>query len=149
MVGLLEPKEIEVSEPSGASPHKFIISKFPAFDGREICTQYPLSALPKLGDYKVNEEIVLKMMNYVAVPMKAGEPLRLSTRELVNNHVKSWEVLAVLELQLMQYNCSFFLEGKASIFLKELGSKLHPWITSILTASLAQLSQAVKPPSTN
>jgi hypothetical protein len=148
MADLLEPKEIELTDQAGA-PHKYIISKFPAFDGREICTQYPLSALPKLGDYKVNEEILLKMMRYVAVPLKQGAPQRLETRELVNNHVKDWELLAKLEMQLMEYNTSFFFEGRASIFLKGLGEKLHPLIVSILTASLAQLSQAIKQPSGN
>ena len=58
---LLEPKEIELPDQSGKL-HKFIISKFSAFDGREICTQYPMSALPKLGDYKANEEILQKIV---------------------------------------------------------------------------------------
>ena len=61
MPDLIEPKEIELPD-QGGKPQKFIISKFSAFDGREICTQYPMSALPKLGDYKANEEILQKML---------------------------------------------------------------------------------------
>ena len=146
---LIEPKEIELPD-QGGKPHKFIISKFSAFDGREICTQYPMSALPKLGDYKANEEILQKMLGYVAVPMPNGAaPLRLSTREVAENHVKDWELLAKLELALMQYNTSFFFEGRSSVFLKALADKLHPFLSAILTTSLAQLSQTIKQPSTN
>ena len=112
MPEMIDPKEIEVTTQRGELK-KFIISKFPAFIGREICTQYPMSALPKLGDYRANEEILLKMMGFVAVPIKDGNPLRLSTRELIDNHVDSWETLAKLELELMQYNCSFFLPEEA------------------------------------
>jgi hypothetical protein len=149
MGDMIEPKEIELPDQSGKT-HKFIISKFSAFDGREICTQYPLSALPKLGDYKANEEILQKMLGYVAVPMPNGAaPLRLTTRELANNHLKDWELLAKLELALMQYNTSFFFEGRSSTFLRALAEKVHPFLSAILTTSLAQLSATTRQPSGN
>jgi hypothetical protein len=149
MADLIEPKEIELTGQNG-KPVKFIISKFTAFDGREFFTQYSLSALPKLGDYKVNEEILQKMLCYVAVPMPNGAtPLRLATRDVVLNHVGDWELLAKLELALMQYNTSFFFAGKGSTFLKGLAEKLHPLLSAILTTSLAQLSQMAKQPSEN
>jgi hypothetical protein len=149
MPDFIEPKEIEITD-QGGKVRKFIVSKFPAFQGREICTQYPLSALPKLGDYKANEEILLKMMSYVAVPMPNGAaPLPLSTSELINNHSGDWETLAKLELALMQYNVSFFFEGRSSIFLKGLAEKLHPFLISILTALSAHSSQVGKPPFTS
>lgn len=149
MPDLIEPKEIEVPD-QGGKPQKFIISKFSAFDGREIVTQYPMSALPKLGDYKTNEEILQKMLSYVAVPMPNGAaPLRLSTEEVASNHIRDWEQLAKLELALMQYNTSFFFAGRSSEFLKAVAEKLHPFLASILTSSLASLSQTIKQPSTN
>lgn len=147
-VPMLEPKEIEIVPPGGGVARKYIISKFPAFEGREIVTQYPLTAIPKVGVYSENAAILLKMMYYVAVKTEGGD-LRLTTIELINNHIPSWEMLAYIEKEIMQYNCSFFFEGRVSILLKSFAEKLPPLITSILTASLAQLSKAAKPPSTN
>ena len=46
---------------------EFMLSKFPAVAGSEIIAKYPLSGLPKLGDYKVNEETMLKINVIVAV----------------------------------------------------------------------------------
>ena len=67
-----------------------------------------------MRDYKANEEILQKMLGYVAVPMPNGaQPLRLSTREVASNHIRDWEQLAKLELALMQYNTSFFLPEEA------------------------------------
>ena len=74
------------------------------------------------------------MLGYVAVPMPNGAaPLRLSTREVAENHVRDWELLAKLELALMQYNTRFFFEGRSSDFLKALADKLHPFLSAILT----------------
>ena len=53
---LIQPKEIEVSGKI------YRISKFPATVGREIVAKYPVSNMPKLGDYKVREEIMTKLM---------------------------------------------------------------------------------------
>jgi len=142
---LIEPKEVEITAPSG-EVKKFTISKFNAIAGREIVSQYPISGLPKLGDYSTNEAIMLKMLAFVSV--QAGEVvLPLTTRELVNNHVPDWETLAKLEWELMEYNCSFFGNGKVSGFLDELTAKLPESILSILTTLLERSSLPVKQPS--
>jgi len=142
---LIEPKEVEITAPSG-EVKKFVISKFNAIAGREIVSQYPISGLPKLGDYSTNEAIMLKMLAFVSV--QAGEVvLPLTTRELVNNHVPDWETLAKLEWELMEYNCSFFGNGKVSGFLDELTAKLPESILSILTTLLERSSLPVKQPS--
>ncbi len=107
---LLEPKQIEIEG------KQFIISKFPAIAGRKIITQYPLSGLPKIGEYGVNEEIMFKLMGYVGVLIKGQEtPLLLSTEALIDNHVGNWEILAKIEMAMLEYNCSFFLNGKVSL----------------------------------
>jgi hypothetical protein len=138
---MIQPKEIEIEG------KVYIISKFPAVSGREIIAKYPLSGAPKIGDYKVNEETMLKLMNYVAIP-RSGDllPLQLSTRALVDNHVESWEVLAKIEIAMMEYNCSFFQNGRISTFFEGFAQKLPQWITKILTDSLGQLSRTGKQP---
>lgn len=142
MQDLIEPKEIEIDGKT------FIISKFPAIPGREIAVNYSISALPKLGDYSTNEKMMLKMMNYIAVPHGTGN-IRLSTQELINNHVPSWETLMKLEKEIYSYNMSFFLKGRISNFLGDTAQKLPQWISKILTDSLGQLLQTEKQPSTN
>lgn len=140
---MLEEKEIDIEGKT------FIISKMPALAGREICTQYPISATPKLGDYKTNEAIMLKLMAFVAVPMENGIPLPLSNRALIDNHVPSWEVLLKLEWTMLEYNTSFFRDGRASTFFDDLAQKLPRWASKMLMGFSEQLSQKEKRPSTN
>lgn len=130
------------------SEKEFIISKFDAVSGRKIVSQYPISGVPKLGDYDTNEALMLEMMTFVAIPGKDGtDPLRLSTRELVNNHVPEWETLAKLEWAMMEYNCSFFADGRVSGFLDDLMETLPQSILSMLTPLLDQLSAKNSQPS--
>jgi hypothetical protein len=143
---LLQPKEITVKTQAGEEK-TFILSKFPAVAGREIVAKYPLSGMPKLGDYAVNEETMLKLMAFVAVPPTNPDapPLQLVTRALVDSHVPDWETLAKVEIAMMEYNVSFFGSGRASGFFEGIAQKLPSLITKILTDSLQQLSQKNKP----
>lgn len=143
---MIEPLEKTFELPNGEQK-VFTLHKFDAIAGREIITQYPISGLPKLGDYKANEAIVMKMMKYVGVKTTAGPLLMLTTRELVNNHVPSWEVLAKIEWAMIEYNCSFFANGSVSSFLDDLLQRLPTLISSMLTDLLAQSSQKDTPPS--
>jgi len=138
MADLLEPKEVEFTT-QGGEVKTFLLSKFPAIAGREIVAKYPLSAMPKLGDYAVNEETMLKLMAFVAVSLPTG-PLRLSTRALVDNHVPDWETLARLEVGMMEYNCSFFGNGRASTFFEAIGQKAQALISKTLMDLSGQLS---------
>lgn len=145
---MLEPKEVPIKTQSGEN-RMYILSKFPAIQGREIIAKYPLSAMPKLGDYAVNEETMLKLMAFVAIPRDSGEPLRLSTKALVDNHVPDWETLARIEVAMMEYNVSFFGNGKGSTFLEAIAQKAQAFLSKTLTDSLVLSSQKEKPPSTN
>lgn len=148
MPDLIQEKSIEIETGSGGT-RTYLISKFPAIEGREIVSKYPISAMPgKLGDYEVNKETMFKLMSYVAVPQETGA-LRLTTPALINNHVPDWETLAKIEMASMEYNCSFFLNGKASTLLGVLAKKLPELISKILTDSLAQSLPTIKPASTN
>lgn len=136
---MLEPKQIEVN------CKKFIIHKFPAIEGREIICNYPLTSIPKVGDYKMNQEVMLKLMKYVSVPIN-DITIPLNTESLINQHTKDWETLMKLEAAVIEYNCSFFQNGLASTFLSGLAQKLPEWIIRTLMDSLERLSTKEKRP---
>jgi hypothetical protein len=136
---LLQPKEIDINGKT------YRISKFPATVGREIVAKYPVSNMPKLGDYKVSEEVMLKLMSYVETVLPERS-IRLSTQELVNNHVPDWEVLAQLEWEMLSYNCSFLTNGKSLSFFEKLAHLAEQKISEILTASLGKSSARAKQP---
>lgn len=135
---LLEPKEIEIEG------RKFILSKIPSRTMRRIIANYTLSAIPKIGDYDVNEEMMDKLMSFVAVPMDDGAPLQLVTPALIDNHTGNWEILGKLEVAMMSYNCSFFQQGKISTFLDSINEKLPSFIAKTLTHLFPQSLQAEK-----
>ncbi len=128
---LIEPKEITIKTMAG-DDRTYILSKFPAITGREIVTQYPISAVPKLGDYKTNEALMLKIMGFVAAPVDNSQ-LRLSTAALVNNHVPDCETLMKIEIYMLEYNTSFFSSGRISTLLSGVEGKATAWITKTLT----------------
>lgn len=144
---MIEPLLIEIE--NEGKIYKFNLSKFPAIQGREIITNYPLSNMPKLGDYKVSEEIMLKLMSFIERVYDDGNTIQLANRALVDNHVPNWEVLVQLEMKMIEYNCSFFRNGKALDFLKKSTSLAESKITETLTALLGKLSQVEKPRSKN
>ncbi|EOG9639886.1 hypothetical protein R2242_01995 [Proteus mirabilis] len=147
---LIKPKEITVID-SDRQQHTFIISRLPATIGREILAKYPLSNAPKIGDYEVSKEAMLKMMAYVAVE-KEGQEIYLKTSTLIDNHVPDGEALIRLELEMLKYNTSFFGNGGSQNFLQYLLGKLSgslPSIIKTLMASLPSSSQPVSPLSQN
>ena len=142
---MLEPKDVSIKTQTGEDKI-YTISKFPAIAGREIIAKYPLSGMPKLGDYQVNEETMLKLMCYVAAKTPDGGQIALITKALIDNHVPEWETLARIEIEMMGYNCSFFQQGKISNFLETIKANAGQLISSTLTDLLAQLSQQNKQP---
>lgn len=149
MAGLLQPEEWECPLRDGGTK-TFILSRFPAIAGREIIAGYPLTGIPKIGEYKQNEVIMQKLMAYVAVPMPApAEPLRLTTPALIDNHCPDWECLARLEVEMLKRNSSFFSNGRASTFLQGIAQQLQALTIKTLTGLSAQLSKAEKQPSKN
>ena len=147
---LIKPKEITVID-SDRQQHTFIISRLPATIGREILAKYPLSNAPKIGDYEVSKEAMLKMMAYVAVE-KEGQEIYLKTSTLIDNHAPDGEALIRLELEMLKYNTSFFGNGGSQNFLQYLLGKLSgslPSIIKTLMASLPSSSQPASPLSQN
>ena len=126
---LLKPQLVTVTSLDGVEK-AFFMSRLPAVQGREIVAKYPMSALPKVGDYAVNEEVMLKLMSFVAVEKADG--LRLTTRALVDNHVSDWEMLFQLEKAMLSYNTSFFTNGNTSDFFVTIAHTLKAFLISTL-----------------
>ena len=118
---LLNPKEFPIMCQDGKEK-TLIFSKIPAVQMREIICKITAASVPDIEKYEINQETMLKMMAYVAVPMKTGVDLRLTTAELVNSHIPDWEALDRAEKCLLQYNCSFFFSRQALNFLRAMPS---------------------------
>lgn len=143
---MLEPKEVVITGPDGVD-RTFIFSKFTAIAGREIIAKYPISIMPKIGDYKVSEETMLKLMAFVAMPMPNGAPpLKLTTKALVDGHTHDWETLGKIEIGMMEYNCSFFGNGEASNFFESFAAKAIALITKMSMGSSARSSANASQP---
>lgn len=145
---MLEPKEITIKTQSGED-RTYIISKFPAVAGREIISKYPVSNMPKVGEYQQSEDVMLKLLCYVARVNPDGSQTALVTRALVDNHVPDWETLARIEWAVLEYNTSFFGKGVSSGSLENIVMKAAQLFSKMLTHSSATSSPAGKPPSTN
>src|SRR6202021_1134453 len=106
---LRDPKEITVRDGKGKE-RTFILHQMSAWDGLEIMTRMPpnlaMLAVPKIGDWPTVQDLVLKIMKYVAVDIN-GKPLPLSTQALIENHTGDWECLKNLLIAEVQYNNSF------------------------------------------
>lgn len=127
----IEPKTITLTSEGGVEK-QYVISKFPAVQGREIIVSFPLSAIPKIGDYQTNEKIMLKMMLYVAAIKANGEQQILNSMDLVNNHVPDFQTLIKLEAALLDYNVNFSKLAKSLGSFGDLIAKLPPSISKIL-----------------
>lgn len=139
MADLIKPREITVTDIDGEGK-QYIISRLPATVGREILATYPVANAPKIGDYGKSTEAMRLMMGYVAVPVDMGEPLRLKTQALIDNHVPDGQTLVKLELEMLKYNTDFFGRGSNQDLVGSLIQKYIPLIMQTLTQSLQPLS---------
>lgn len=136
---LIQPKEININN------KVYIIHKLPATVGREILAKYP-TTLGKIfintNNYDENKKIMLLLMSYVIVKdcevNGKKENIVLNSEATINNWVNDWQDLLTLEKEMINYNFSFFQDGKLLTSMKELIKEVSPKITEILTQSLQQ-----------
>lgn len=138
-MALLNPQEQTFTTRDGTEK-VYILSHFPAIQGREIIAQYPLTGMPKVGEYAQNEAIMKKLMAFVAVPTDQG-PLALTTDALINNHVPDPLTLAKIEVAMLEYNLGFSLAGGLSTLSDVFGTTLRQWISKMLMGLSAPSSQ--------
>lgn len=144
---LLKEKEVLIKDSDG-NEKSFLISKIPAVDARKVLAMYPLSNMPKVGDYQVSEEAMYLLMRYVAVQIE-DRVQPLSSRALIDNHVTDGEQLVRLEMAMLQYNSSFFQNGGNSGFFEGLIRKFLPLIIQTVTDSLRPSLRQAMPRSQN
>jgi len=146
MADLIKPKDVEIKDCDG-NVKTFIISRIPAVPMREVMAKYPVSNIPKLGEYQASKDVMGLLMSYVAV--RVGEEgkereIQLTNTALINNHVPDAESLLRIEYAMLQYNTSFFGQGDLSTFLRELIAKHLPLITQTVMDSLRASSPVAR-----
>jgi hypothetical protein len=133
---MIKSKEVSLKNQDGVEK-TFVLSRLPAVPMREVMAKYPVSNIPKLGEYQASKEVMLLLLSHVAVMVPGrDDPLPLSTEGLINNHVDDGEQLLRLEFAMLEYNTSFFGQGGGSNFLGALIKKHLPLIIQTLTDSL-------------
>jgi hypothetical protein len=127
----------------------YTIYEMPCTISREILTQYAIANAPKLGNYEDSEKLMLKVMKHVSVILDGGYEQRLTTLELINNHVPDAMTLMKLEKEVIQYSNDFLADGEILNFLGLVMKVADKKITEILTHLLDSLSIADEQPSEN
>lgn len=147
-LGLIKPEDLVLKCEDGKE-RKYILSSFPAVQGREIVAKYIGLNLPKIGDYAEGEKIMITLMSYVAVELKEGLQIRLATKDLINNHCPGFEELMKIEMAMMEKNCSFFRDGRSLDLFENLTRLIVRKVSETLILSSQQSSPTEKPVSTN
>lgn len=147
---MLDPKPITIIDRKGKE-RTYILHRIPAIAGREIMHKYPISNVPKLGDYEISRETMLKLMKYVGVYLVndgRSEPLvqMLDSELLVDSHVYDATDLLKLEKEMLGYNFDFFQGGWLLTFLEEYTRNQLPRVLKTLMGLLAQSLQVAKQP---
>ncbi|MBC8653148.1 hypothetical protein GQR86_07550 [Providencia vermicola] len=88
---LIKPKEVAIKDVDGVEKI-FVISRLPATVGREILAKYPLSNAPKIGDYEVSKEAMLKNDGKIANMFGGG---------LTISHIASFIQSAAEDINLL------------------------------------------------
>jgi hypothetical protein len=146
MADLIKPKDVEIKDCDG-NVKTFIISRVPAIPMREVMAKYPVSNIPKLGEYQASKDVMKLLMSFVAVRVGEGAEQReiaLVNESLINNHITDGEQLLRIEYAMLQYNTSFFGQGDLSTFFRELIAKHLPLIIQTVTDSLGASSPAAR-----
>lgn len=144
MEKLIKPKDVTIKDLDGEE-RRYIISRFPAVDGRRIIVSWVGSAASQKGE---KSEVAMRdIMRYVAV--ETGDTLtRLTTQALIDNHVPDSISLLRLEAEIMDYNTGFSKTvgsldfwDSLTVRAQDIGQKLMPMLTDFLQSFLAQDSQ--------
>ena len=131
---LLKPKDLELVDIDGVK-HRYRLGRIPYMDdGREICSQFVVTAAPKLGNYAENKRLSHILFKYVAVITDENTELLLSTPALINNHVPDFQTGMKIEGEMIQHNLGFSLAGILQKYQQEWKQAAPQFIAEILTA---------------
>ncbi|MBR3163751.1 hypothetical protein IKF15_00370 [Candidatus Saccharibacteria bacterium] len=128
------------------SAKRYRILPMDTFDGRKIMHQYPMTMLPKIGDYNENEELFRLLMRYVEVEVAPNVWQKLDTDELIKQHVSAKDTI-VLEREVVDLTTGFFSSGKLTSIAMGATEFFIQKIILTLTQLSGELLQAEKQPS--
>ena len=149
MLDLIDPKEIEVTDVAG-NKHRYRIGRLPYLaGGREVCSKYIATISSFLGNYQTNEDMARKLFSHIAVIHEDGTEQRLTTDELINNHVPDFKTGTKVEVEALEHNAGFSVAGLLQKFRREWAEKLPGWISKTLTALRDALPAQDNAPSKN
>lgn len=138
---LIKPKDITIKDADGVERY-YILSRLPYPVGRKVAAIYPVSNMPKAGNYQQSEEVMRDMFNFIHVNLGENGSMPLSTLAMIENHVPDTTTGLRLEAAMLAYNFDFFGQGGLSGYLREfLGTHLPSIIktlTPLLPPSLVQ-----------
>lgn len=134
---LIKPLEIKIKDIDGIE-QTFIISRLNAMLGREVIAKYPLSSMPKIGDYETNKDTMLKLISHTQKVLSDGTKITLNSEALINNHITDGETLMKLEYEMLKYNISFLASGS----IQKLAQKIKEALPNIATRILSQSLQS-------
>lgn len=134
---LIKPLEIKIKDIDGVE-QTFIISRLNAMLGREVIAKYPLSSMPKIGDYETNKDTMLKLISHTQKVLSDGTKITLNSEALINNHITDGETLMKLEYEMLKYNISFLANGS----IQKLAQKIKEILPNIATRILSQSLQS-------
>jgi len=120
---LIKPKLIEITNIDG-NILKFNIGRIPAIDGREILVGYPSSLIPKVGEYKENQALMIKLLSFVEGFNADDEPITLNNYHVINTYVTDTTTLMLLEKEMFAYNFPFLKFEKSKGLLSSMASNL-------------------------
>lgn len=103
----MENQKIVVITNQDGSTGRYLLKRWSPIDGRAIVAGYPLTMLPKIGEYDRNEKLMHRLMSYVSYVNESGNETALTTPELIDNHVRDWFSLAALEVESFRFNVSW------------------------------------------
>ena len=139
---LLNPTPLEVEGKDGVK-RNYLLGDVPYLpDGREIASQFITTAVPKIGDYKLNEALSRKMFKYIAAVVDGSDPIILTTDALINNHVPDFITGIKLEEAMLERCLGFSVAGK----LREYQGTWKNKGAGFLIKTLSQLSGALRKP---
>lgn len=140
---LLEPKEVEING------NKFIIGKMPCTVAQEVIFSLPNGLIPIISEFKKAEDQALKMLSYCERVYSDGRSVPLISKAIIDNHIPDFDTLIKLEYECLEYNYSFFSDGRALSFLNRGVSLAKSNVSEILTDLLGKLSHLAEQRSGN
>lgn len=135
MAELIDPTELVLTGKDGVE-RTYVLSTLPYPVGRKVAALYPTANMPKVGDYNVSQEVMLDLFKFIAIRQEGADDLRLTTMQLISNHVPDTMTGLKLEAHMLAKNFDFFGQGGISKFLSTFLEKRLPELIRTLTPLL-------------